>query len=45
MQDINGDMRKSFNTLRPRQMDAISQTTSSNAFSEMKMFEFRLKFH
>ena len=34
-----------FNTLRPRQMDAISQTTFSNAFSWMKMFEFRLKFH
>ena len=26
------------------QMDAISQTTSSSAFSWMKMFEFRLKF-
>ena len=36
---------KIFNTLRPRQMDAISQTTFSNAFSWMKMFEFRLKFH
>ena len=34
-----------FNTLRPRQMDAISQTTFSNAFSWMKMFEFRLKFY
>ena len=33
------------NTFRPRQMDAISQTTFSNAFSWMKMFEFRLKFH
>ena len=33
------------NTLRPRQMDAISQTTFSNAFSWMKMFEFRLKAH
>ena len=33
------------NTLRPRQMDAISQTTFSNAFSWKKMFEFRLKFH
>ena len=32
-------------TLRPRQMDAISQTTFSNAFSWMKMFEFQLKFH
>ena len=26
-------------------MDAILQTTFSNAFSWMKMFEFRLKFH
>ena len=26
-------------------MDAISQTTYSSAFSWMKMFEFRLKFH
>ena len=26
-------------------MDAISQTTWSSAFSSMKMFEFRLKFH
>ena len=26
-------------------MDAISQTTFSNTFSWMKMFEFRLKFH
>ena len=34
-----------FNTLRPRQLDAISQTTFSNTFSWMKMFEFRLKFH
>ena len=34
-----------FNTLRQRQMDAISQTTFSNAFPWMKMFEFRLKFH
>ena len=33
------------NTLRLRQMDAISQTTFSNAFSLMKMFEFQLKFH
>ena len=33
------------NILRPRQMDAISQTTFSSAFSQMKMFEFRLKFH
>ena len=34
-----------FNTLRPRQKDVISQTTFSNAFSWMKMFEYRLKFH
>ena len=34
----------SLNSLRPRQMDAISQTFS-NAFSWMKIFEFRLKFH
>ena len=35
------------NTLRPIQneMDAISQTTCSSAFSWMKTFEFRLKFH
>ena len=26
-------------------MDAISQTTCSSAFSWMKMFEFRMKFH
>ena len=32
-------------SLRPRQMDAISQTTFSNAFFLMKMFEFRLKFY
>ena len=35
----------SVNTLRPRQMDAISQTTFSNAFSWMKMLKFWLKFH
>ena len=34
-----------FNTLRPRQMDAIWQTIFSSAFSWMKMFEFLLKFH
>ena len=34
-----------FNILRPGQMDAISQTTFSNAFSWMEMFEFRLKCH
>ena len=33
------------NTLRPRKMDAIFQTTFSNAFSSMKMYEFLLKFH
>ena len=33
------------NTLRPRQMDAIWQTTFSSAFSWMKMFEFLLNFH
>ena len=33
------------NSLRPRQMDAIFQTILSNAFSWMKMLEFRLKFH
>ena len=38
-------LRQCFNTLRPRQMDAISQKTFSNAFSSMKMFEFRLHFH
>ena len=32
-------------TLRPRQMDAILQTTFSNGFSWTKMFEFRLKVH
>ena len=39
------NIRGLFNTLTPKQMDAISQTTFSNAFSWMKMFEFRLKFH
>ena len=34
-----------FNTLRPRKMDAIFQTTFSNTFSSMKMYEFLLKFH
>ena len=33
------------NTLRLRQMDAIFQTTFSNAFSWMKMYEFWLRFH
>ena len=34
-----------FNTLRPRKMDAIFQTTFSNAFSSMNMYEFLSKFH
>ena len=33
-----------FNSLRPRQMAAISQTTFSSAFSWMKMFHFWIKF-
>ena len=33
------------NILRPRQMAAIFQTTFSNAFSLMKIYEFRLRFH
>ena len=33
------------NTLRPRLIAAISQTTFSNAFSWVKMYEFRLGFH
>ena len=33
------------NTLRPRQMAAIFQTTLSNGFSWIKMYEFRLTFH
>ena len=33
------------NTFRPRQMATIFQTTFSNAFSWMKMYEFWLKFH
>ena len=33
------------NSLRPRQMAAFSQTTLSNAFSWMKILEFRLKNH
>ena len=37
--------RQWVNTLRPRQMVAISQTTLSIAFSWMKMLEFRLRFH
>ena len=38
-----GDHTWRINTLRPRQKD-ISQTTSSSAFSSMKMFEFRSNF-
>ena len=34
-----------FNTLRPRQMAAISQITFSNEFSWMRMHKFRLLFH
>ena len=33
------------NTLRPRQNGPVSQTTLSNAFSWMKMLEFRFRFH
>ena len=33
------------NTLRSRKMAAIFQTTFSNAFSSMKMYEFWLTFH
>ena len=33
------------NTLRPRQMAAIFQTTFSNAFSWMKIYGFRWRFH
>ena len=36
---------KLINSLRPRQMDAISQTTFWNEFSWMKMHEYRLKCH
>ena len=35
----------SFNTLRPRQNGHLFQTAFSNAFSWMKMSEFRLKYH
>ena len=37
--------RLSVNTLRPRQMDAICQTTFSSAFYWMKTFELLIKFH
>ena len=34
-----------FNSLRPRQNGRHFQTTFSNAFSWMKMYQFRLRFH
>ena len=37
--------RMSLNTLGPRQIAAISQTTFWCAFSWMKMYKFRFKFH
>ena len=40
-----GVTRITLNTLRPRQMAAIFQTTFSNAFSWMKIYQFRLRFH
>ena len=44
--EISGwDLKYAVNTLKPRQMDAISQTPFSNGFSWMKVFEFRLNFH
>ena len=42
---ISTTKQTQLNSLRPRQMDAIFQTTFSNAFSSMKMYEFLLKFH
>ena len=42
---IKYNLLNCFNTLRPRTMDAIFQTTFSNVFSSMKMYEFLLKFH
>ena len=45
---IHTEMDKTWllsNTLGPRQMDAISQTTFSSGFSWMKMFDLRLKFY
>ena len=38
-------LHHAINTLRPRKMTDISQTTFSNVFSWMKMFEFLFKFH
>ena len=43
--DIRSKTGKTINTLRPRKMAAIFQTTFSNAFSSMKMYEFRLRLH
>ena len=44
-QPNNYSKQRPLNTLRPRQMAAIFQTTFWNGFSWMKMFEYRLKFH
>ena len=38
-------VKSTFKILRPRQITAISQMTFSNAFSWVKMCEFRLGFH
>ena len=38
-------LSSSFNTLRPSQVAAIFHTTYWNAFSWIKIYEFRLKFH
>ena len=38
-------LKHHINTLRSRKNATISQTTFSNAFSLMKMFEFCLRFH
>ena len=38
-------IEETLNTLRPRQMATISQTTFSNAFSWIKIYEFQLRFH
>ena len=43
--DVLKPPQSCINTLRPREMAAISQTTLSNPFSWMKIFKFRLKFH
>ena len=39
-----GYQKTSFNTLRPRQMDTLSQTTFPQHFSSMKIVVFWLKF-